>query len=49
MKRIFFFMLLFFVLWAVSAYGQDVAGYRGVPWGSRFPVIEKQFPGVSFV
>lgn len=43
-----------FVLFIVQgvffvAFGQELAGYKGVPWNSPFPVIEHHFPGVEFV
>lgn len=49
MKRFVMLVLSFLLSSAGMAYCQDVAGYRGIPWDSHFPVIEKQFPGVSFV
>ncbi len=49
MKRKFFYILFFLFPCAGTAYGQDVAGYNGIPWNSRFPVIEKHFPEVDFV
>lgn len=44
-----FLMVFLFLTSTVASYGQDVAaGYNGIPWNSRFPVIEEQFPKVSF-
>jgi hypothetical protein len=42
-------VLLLFHGGGVSVFGQDMAGYMGIPWNSPFPVIEQHFPGVEFV
>ncbi len=49
MKRLFFLFLFLIMPCAINAYGQEIGEYRGIPWNSRFPVIEKKFPGVNFV
>ncbi len=49
MKQFFFIVLLVCCPFAVTVFGHDLAGYQEIPWNSRFPVIEKHFPGVSFV
>jgi hypothetical protein len=52
MKKNITICLIWLILFQGSiaiAYGQETAGYMGVPWNSPFPVIEQHFPEVSFV
>ncbi len=50
-KVAFFSILFFIILVHTPSNGvcQQTGDYLGIPWNSRFPVIEKRFPGVEFV
>ncbi|MCK5516945.1 MAG: hypothetical protein KAI39_08740 [Desulfobulbaceae bacterium] len=49
MKRFIFILVFLLIPYAINAYGEEIGEYRGIPWNSRFPEIEKKFPGVNFV
>ena len=49
MKSYYYSLLLILIYGTTVAHAQVTGGYRGIPWGSPFPVIEKRFPEVQFV